>query len=117
MEHPRERLEQLQANFRSANYLSVAQLYLRENVLLRQPLEARHIKPRLLGHWGTVPGINLLYAHLSRLIRDTGMGTLLVVGTGHGARGGPSGRYLGAQMSEVKPYCWPEYGCIARVER
>ena len=64
-------LEELQANFRAANYLGVAQLYLRDNALLREPLRAEHIKPRLLGHWGTVPGINLVYGHLSRLIRET----------------------------------------------
>ncbi len=78
-------LEQLQANFRAANYLGVAQLYLRDNTLLREPLRAEHIKPRLLGHWGTVPGINLVYAHLSRLVRETGQRTLFMVGTGHGA--------------------------------
>jgi xylulose-5-phosphate/fructose-6-phosphate phosphoketolase len=103
MDYPRERLDQLQANFRAANYLSVAQLYLRENALLKTPLEARDIKPRLLGHWGTVPGITLLYAHVSRLIQDTGAQTLLVVGTGHGAPGVLSELYLEGTLGEVYP--------------
>jgi xylulose-5-phosphate/fructose-6-phosphate phosphoketolase len=83
-DHTRQ-LDELQANFRAANYLGVAQLYLRDNALLREPLRAEHIKPRLLGHWGTVPGINLIYAHLSRLIRETQQRMLFIVGTGHGA--------------------------------
>ena len=62
MSYPRERIEQLDANLRAANYLSAAQLYLRSNALLREPLRPEHIKARLLGHWGTVPGINLVYA-------------------------------------------------------
>jgi xylulose-5-phosphate/fructose-6-phosphate phosphoketolase len=81
------RLAELDANFRAANYLSAAQLYLRDNVLLRDPLKPEHIKARLLGHWGTVPGINLVYAHASRLALDTNQSTLFVVGTGHGAPG------------------------------
>ena len=82
-----DQLAQLDANFRAVNYLSVAQLYLRENALLREPLQPRHIKARLLGHWGTVPGINLVYTHLSRMIRDTGHRALFIAGTGHGAPG------------------------------
>jgi len=80
-----ESLAQLDAFVRAANYLGAAQLYLRENTRLREPLEAAHVKPRLLGHWGTQPGLNLIYAHVSRLIRDTGQKALLMVGPGHGA--------------------------------
>ena len=80
-----ESLAQLDAFVRAADYLGAAQLYLRENVRLREPLEPAQIKPRLLGHWGTQPGLNLIYAHVSRLIRDTGQKALLMVGPGHGA--------------------------------
>ncbi len=80
-----ESLAQLDAFVRAANYLGAAQLYLRENIRLREPLEPAQIKPRLLGHWGTQPGLNLIYAHVSRLIRDTGQKALLMVGPGHGA--------------------------------
>jgi len=100
---PIDRLEQLNTNFRAANYLSVAQLYLRDNALLEAPLEPAHFKPRLLGHWGTVPGINILYAHLSRLVQDTGAQVLYVVGTGHGAPGILSQLYLEGTLGEVYP--------------
>jgi xylulose-5-phosphate/fructose-6-phosphate phosphoketolase len=104
---PIDQLAQLDANFRAANYLSVAQLYLRENALLREPLEPRHIKARLLGHWGTVPGINLVYAHLSRVIRDTGRRALFIAGTGHGAPGVLSHLYLEGTLGEVYPRFGP----------
>ncbi len=80
-----ESIGQLDAFVRAANYLGAAQIYLRENTRLREPLRAEDIKPRLLGHWGTQPGLNLIYAHLSRLVRDTGQNAMLVVGPGHGA--------------------------------
>lgn len=80
-----ERVQALDAYWRAANYLGAAQLYLRDNVLLREPLKPAHIKPRPLGHWGTQPGLNLIYAHLDRLITDTSASVLLVVGPGHGA--------------------------------
>jgi len=79
------RLEQLQRYWRAANYLGAIQLYLQDNVLLREPLAPEHIKARLLGHWGTQPGLNLIYAHLNRLIQDTDAQIGLVVGPGHGA--------------------------------
>ncbi len=79
------RLEHLERYWRAANYLGAIQLYLKDNVLLEQPLRAAHVKERLLGHWGTQPGLNLIYAHLDRLIADTGARILLVVGPGHGA--------------------------------
>jgi xylulose-5-phosphate/fructose-6-phosphate phosphoketolase len=80
-----ERLADLDVYFRAANYLGAAQLYLRENTLLERPLESAHLKPRIVGHWGTQPGINLIYAHLNRLIADTGASMFLIVGPGHGA--------------------------------
>jgi len=79
------RLDALDRYWRTANYLGAAQLYLRDNVLLREPLEARHCKPRILGHWGTQPGLNAIYAHLNRLVSDRDVPLLLVVGPGHGA--------------------------------
>lgn len=97
------RLDALDANVRAADYLSVAQLYLRDNVLLRRPLAPEHIKPRLLGHWGTVPGITLLYAHLSRLVQDTHTDTLFIVGTGHGAPGVLAQLYLEGTLEAYYP--------------
>ncbi len=79
------RIAQLDRYVRAANYLGAAQIYLRANARLQEPLRPEHIKARLLGHWGTQPGITMLYAHLNRLIQDTGQDTLLVVGPGHGA--------------------------------
>ena len=70
------------AYWRAANYLSVAQIYLLDNPLLREPLQAEHVKPRLLGHFGTVPGLNLLYAHLNRQIRDRDLSAIYVTGPG-----------------------------------
>jgi len=80
-----ETFAELHQYWQACNYLSVAQLYLQDNVLLQRPLRAADIKPRLLGHWGTVPGLNLVYAHLNRLVRNTEAQVLLVVGPGHGA--------------------------------
>src|SRR6202011_3797147 len=85
MDPSQERLSQIDAHFRAANYIGAAQLYLRDNALLREPLKPENIKARLLVHWGTQPGLNLVYAHLNRLIQDTAANILLVVGTGHGA--------------------------------
>ena len=80
-----ESLGQLDAFVRAADFLGAAQIYLKENTRLREPLRPVDIKPRLLGHWGTQPGLNLIYAHLSRLVRDTGQNAMLMVGPGHGA--------------------------------
>ncbi len=108
-------LAQLQANFRAANYLGIAQLYLCDNALLREPLRAEHIKPRLLGHWGTVPGINLVYGHLSRLVRDTRQRMLYIVGTGHGAPGALAELFLEGTLGEYyRDYTRDESG-IARL--
>ncbi|MEH6381187.1 MAG: phosphoketolase, partial [Dietzia cercidiphylli] len=82
-----DRLEEVDAWWRAANYLSIGQIYLLDNPLLRDPLTAEHIKPRLLGHWGTTPGLNFLYAHLNRAITDRDLNTLYVTGPGHGGPG------------------------------
>src|SRR4051794_41953405 len=77
----------IDAYWRAANYLSVGQIYLLANPLLREPLRADHIKPRLLGHWGTTPGLNLVYAHLNRVITARGLEAMYVIGPGHGGAG------------------------------
>ena len=74
----------IDAYWRAANYLSVGQIYLLDNPLLREPLRLEHVKPRLLGHWGTTPGLNFIYAHLNRLIVGRDLQVLYVAGPGHG---------------------------------
>src|SRR5438552_3061602 len=98
-----DRLALLDSHFRAANYIGAAQLYLKANALLREPLRAEHIKAPLLGHWGTQPGLNLIYAHLNRLIQDTSASVLLVVGTGHGAPAILADLYLEGTISEFYP--------------
>ena len=98
-----QELRDLDAWFRAANYLTVGQIYLRANPLLRERLLPEHIKPRLLGHWGTSPGINLIYAHLNRLVRATGQETILLVGPGHGGPAVVANVYLEGIWSEVYP--------------
>lgn len=97
------RLSQLGCYWRAANYLGAAQLYLRDNVLLREPLRPKHIKPRLLGHWGTQPGLNLIYAHLNRLISDVDADVSLVVGPGHGAPAILADLFLEGSLAEYYP--------------
>ena len=80
-------LDALDAWWRAANYLSVGQIYLLDNPLLAEPLRPEHVKPRLLGHWGTTPGLNLLYAHLNRVIRNRDLNVIYVCGPGHGGPG------------------------------
>lgn len=89
------------AYWRAANYLSVGQIYLLDNPLLREPLAAEHIKPRLLGHWGTTPGLNLIYAHLNRVIRDRDVSVIYIAGPGHGGPGPVANAYLEGTYSEV----------------
>jgi xylulose-5-phosphate/fructose-6-phosphate phosphoketolase len=96
-------LEDMLAYWNAANYLTVAQIYLRDNPLLREPLRAEHIKPRLLGHWGTSPGLNLVYAQLNRLIRRTGQEVLYVAGPGHGGPAIVANVYLEGTYSEIYP--------------
>ena len=102
-EQMKSSVELLDRTFLAANYLSAAQLYLKDNVLLREPLAPQHIKARLLGHWGTVPGINLVYAHVGRLVRDRGQRVLYVVGTGHGAPGVLANTFLDGTLGERYP--------------
>ncbi|CAH0211301.1 Xylulose-5-phosphate/fructose-6-phosphate phosphoketolase [Microbacterium sp. Bi98] len=94
-------LEGLNAWWRAANYLSVGQIYLLDNPLLREPLRPEHIKPRLLGHWGTTPGLNFIYAHLNRVIRERSLQTIYIAGPGHGGPGMVANAYLDGTYSEV----------------
>ena len=96
-----DELAGIHAYWRAANYLSVGQIYLLDNPLLREPLAPEHIKPRLLGHWGTTPGLNLLYAHLNRVIRNRDANVVFVTGPGHGGPGLVANAYLEGTYSEV----------------
>jgi len=97
------RLALMHRYWQAANYLSGAQIYLRANALLKETLQADHIKPRLLGHWGTCPGINLIYTHLNRLIQDTDASVLFIAGPGHGAPAVLANVYLEGTYSEIYP--------------
>jgi xylulose-5-phosphate/fructose-6-phosphate phosphoketolase len=96
-------LDLLDRYWRAANYLSVGQIYLLDNPLLREPLRPEHIKPRLLGHWGTTPGLNFIYAHLNRAIRMLDLSVLYVCGPGHGGPGMVANTYLEGSYSEIYP--------------
>src|SRR4051794_12596269 len=89
--------------WRAANYLSVGQIYLMDNPLLREPLRAEHVKPRLLGHWGTTPGLNLIYAHANRCISARDLDAMYVIGPGHGGPGLVACAWLEGTYSEVYP--------------
>jgi xylulose-5-phosphate/fructose-6-phosphate phosphoketolase len=93
----------IDAYWRAANYLSVGQIYLFDNPLLKVPLEKGHIKPRLLGHWGTTPGLNFVYAHLNRLIKKLDLDMIYIAGPGHGGPGLVANTYLEGTYSEVYP--------------
>ncbi len=96
-------LDRIDGWWRAANYLSVGQIYLLRNPLLRTPLTAEDVKPRLLGHWGTTPGLNFLYAHLNRVIRQRGQPAMYVTGPGHGGPGLVANSYLDGTYSELYP--------------
>jgi len=96
-------LSKLDALWRASNYLSVGQIYLLDNPLLRKPLAREHIKPRLLGHWGTTPGLNFLYVHLNRVIKQNDLSMLYVIGPGHGGPALVAHAYLEGTYSEVYP--------------
>jgi xylulose-5-phosphate/fructose-6-phosphate phosphoketolase len=98
-----DNLDALKRYRRAANYLAAAQIYLKDNVLLDEPLRAAHIKDRLLGHWGTSPGINFVYAHLNRLTRERDANVLLITGPGHGAPANLANLYLEGTLAEFYP--------------
>jgi xylulose-5-phosphate/fructose-6-phosphate phosphoketolase len=96
-------LEAIHAYWRAANYLSVGQIYLLDNPLLREPLTLEHIKPRLLGHWGTTPGLNFIYVHLNRIIKKYDLNMIYICGPGHGGPGMVANTYLEGTYSELYP--------------
>src|SRR5574340_830524 len=100
-------LRKMDAYWRAANYLSVGQIYLYDNPLLKRRLKREHIKPRLLGHWGTTPGLNLLYVHLNRLIQAQDLNVIYVTGPGHGGPGLVANTYLEGTYSELYPNIAP----------
>jgi xylulose-5-phosphate/fructose-6-phosphate phosphoketolase len=99
----KDELEKIDAYWRAANYLAVGQIYLYDNPLLRKPLTKEHIKPRLLGHWGTTPGLNFVYVHLNRVIKKHGLNAIYIAGPGHGGPGVVANTYLEGTYSEVYP--------------
>ncbi len=96
-------LDKMNAYWRAANYLSVGQIYLYDNPLLKKPLELDHLKPRLLGHWGTTPGLNFIYVHLNRIIKQYDLNMIYVTGPGHGGPGLVANTYLEGTYSELYP--------------
>jgi xylulose-5-phosphate/fructose-6-phosphate phosphoketolase len=98
-----EELRLVDAYWRAANYLSVGQIYLLDNPLLREPLKPEHVKPRLLGHWGTTPGLNFIYAHMNRVIRNWDLNAMYVIGPGHGGPGLVANAYLEGTYTEAYP--------------
>jgi xylulose-5-phosphate/fructose-6-phosphate phosphoketolase len=97
-------LKKMDAYWRAANYLSVGQIYLYDNPLLKEPLRLEHIKPRLLGHWGTTPGLNFIYVHLNRIIKEHDLNVIYITGPGHGGPGLVANTYLEGTYSEVYPH-------------
>ena len=112
-----EELEALHAYWRAANYLSVGQIYLLANPLLREPLRIEHVKPRLLGHWGTTPGLNFVYAHMNRAIRAHDLDAIFVAGPGHGGPGVVANVYLEGTYTEVYPHIGHDEEGLRRLMR
>ncbi len=112
-----EEVRLIHAYWRAANYLSVGQIYLLANPLLTEPLRPEHVKPRLLGHWGTTPGLNLVYAHLNRVIRNWDLSVIYVTGPGHGGPGLVANSYLEGTYSELYPAITSDAAGMARLFR
>jgi xylulose-5-phosphate/fructose-6-phosphate phosphoketolase len=112
-----DELARIDAYWRAANYLSVGQIYLLDNPLLRKPLRPEHIKPRLLGHWGTTPGLNFVYVHLNRVIRARDLNVIYVCGPGHGGPGMVANTWLEGTYSEIYPDVSQDEGGMQRLFR
>jgi xylulose-5-phosphate/fructose-6-phosphate phosphoketolase len=112
-----ELLAKMDAYWRAANYLSVGQIYLKDNPLLQRPLTLDDVKPRLLGHWGTTPGLNFLYVHWNRVIRERNLDMMFVIGPGHGGPGIVANTYLEGSYSEIYPYIGLDKDGIKRLFR
>src|ERR1700685_1291188 len=98
-----QELSLIDAWWRAANYLSVGQIYLLDNPLLKEPLKLQHVKPRLLGHWGTSPGLNFIYVHLNRLIKEHDLDMIYLTGPGHGGPAIVANVYLEGTYTEYYP--------------
>src|SRR5438874_13189285 len=101
-------LQRMHAYWRAANYLSVGQIDLLDNPLLREPLALEHTKPRLLGHWGTTPGLSFIYVHLNRIIKARDLSMIYIAGPGHGGPGLVANTYLEGTYSEIYPRISPD---------
>ena len=112
-----DELDALDAWWRAANYLSIGQIYLLSNPLLAEPLRPEHVKPRLLGHWGTTPGLNLIYAHLNRVIRNQDLNVIYVCGPGHGGPGMVANTYLEGTYTELFPHITQDAAGLAALFR
>jgi xylulose-5-phosphate/fructose-6-phosphate phosphoketolase len=110
-----DELDAIHAWWRAANYLSVGQIYLLGNPLLAEPLRPEHVKPRLLGHWGTTPGLNLIYAHLNRVIRAHDLDVIYVCGPGHGGPGMVANTYLEGTYTELYPHITQDTAGLGRL--
>src|SRR5437660_5033639 len=114
---PAEELRKMDAYWRASNYLSVGQIYLLDNPLLREPLRREHVKPRLLGHWGTTPGLNFCYVHLNRVIRARDLNMMYVIGPGHGGPATVANAWLEGTWSDVYPEVGLDEAGMARLFR
>jgi xylulose-5-phosphate/fructose-6-phosphate phosphoketolase len=112
-----DQLEKIHAYWRAANYLSVGQIYLKDNPLLERPLTIEDVKPRLLGHWGTTPGLNFLYVHWNRLIKERHLDMIYIIGPGHGGPGLVANTYLEGSYSEIYPHIEQNRDGIKRLFR
>ena len=110
-------LDLIQRYWQAANYLTIGQIYLQENALVREPLRPEHIKPRLLGHWGTSPGLNFIYAHLNRLIKQHDLNAIYLTGPGHGGPAIVANVYLEGTYSEIYPEITPDSAGMRRLFR
>jgi xylulose-5-phosphate/fructose-6-phosphate phosphoketolase len=110
-------IEKIHRYWQAANYLSVGQIYLLDNPLLKKPLGLEHIKPRLLGHWGTTPGLNFIYVHLNRLILEQDLNVIFVCGPGHGGPAMVANTYLEGTYSELYPDISPDESGMRKLFR
>ncbi len=110
-----ELLQKMNAYWRAANYLSVGQIYLEDNPLLTEPLKLAHVKPRLLGHWGTTPGLNFIYVHLNRIIKKHDLDMIFIAGPGHGGPAVVANTYLEGSYSELYPNISQDRGGMKRL--
>jgi len=114
---PASRTERLATYRRASNYIAAAMIYLQDNPLLREPLRPEHIKPRLLGHWGTSPGLSLVYVHMNRAIRERDLSAIFLAGPGHGGPAVVANVYLEGTYSQVYPHITEDVSGLKRLFR